>query len=181
MRSSSAASGLRNWCEASATKARCCSRTSSTLSAISLNDRASLRSSGGPPAAATRDFRAPLAIMWVVVSRMRTGLSTQPVSRRAAPTASSIAAISPAPMTSQPCRILDRICPVGESVTTTATTSPSRMTGEATTRRPRCQGHTWWGSWLRRLSSASSYAARTTPAAGRAKLFGALAMALLLA
>ncbi len=109
MRSSSAARGLRSWCEASATKARCCSSTSSTLSAISLNDRASLRSSGGPLATATRDFRRPLAIACVVVSSTRTGFSTQPVSRRAAPTATSIAAVSPEPMISQPSRVRERI------------------------------------------------------------------------
>jgi hypothetical protein len=48
---------LRSWCETSATKARCCSRTSSTLSATSLNEWARRQSPGGPPAAATRGFR----------------------------------------------------------------------------------------------------------------------------
>ncbi len=81
-------------------------------------------------------------------------------------------------MTSQPCSVRERICPVGESVTTTATTSPSRMTGEATTRLRRCQGHTCRGSWLRRLSSASSKASRTSPSSGRDHLAGAWAMAL---
>ncbi len=95
MRSSSADRGLRSWWEASATKARCCSSTFSTLSAISLKERASRRSSGGPPATATRDFSRPVAMSWVVASRTRTGRSTQPVSRSAAPTASSIAAASP--------------------------------------------------------------------------------------
>ena len=66
--------------------------------------------------------------------------------------------------------------PVGESVTTTATTSPSRITGEATTRRWRCQGHTCLGSWLRRLSLASSNASRTSPELGRKKVDGAMAM-----
>lgn len=113
---------------------------------------------------------------WVVASSTRTGLSTQPVSRSAAPTASSIAANSPAPMTSQPRSVLDRIESVGDSVTTTATTSPSRMTGEATTSRPSCQGHTCSGSWLRRLSSASSKESRTSPVWGRNQVVGALAI-----
>jgi hypothetical protein len=143
------------------------------LSAISLNDRASRRSSGGPLATATLDFSRPVAMSWVVASRTRTGLSTQPVSRSAAPTASSIAAVSPAAMTSQPRRIRDRICPVGESVTTTATTSPSRITGEATTRRCRSQGQTCLGSWLRRLRNASSNAARTSPDRGSSQSSGA--------
>ena len=79
-------------------------------------------------------------------------------------------------MISQPFRIRERISPVGESVTTTATTSPSRITGEATTRRPRCQGQTCLGSWLRRLSRDSSKASRTSPWSGRKKLGGACAM-----
>ncbi len=132
MRSSSADSGLRSWWEASATKARCCSRTSSTLSAISLNERARRRSSGGPAVAATRAFIRPVAMSWLAASRTRTGRSTQPVRRKAAATATSMAADSPAAISSQPRRTWERICAVGESVMTTATTSPSRMTGEAT-------------------------------------------------
>ncbi|GAA3113824.1 hypothetical protein GCM10017687_28590 [Streptomyces echinatus] len=118
-----------------------------------------------------------MAMSWVVASRTRTGLSTQPVSRSAAPTASSMAAISPAPMNSQPRRIRERSCPVGESVTTTATTSPSRITGEATTSRLCRQGHAWGESWLRRLSSASSKALRTSPVGGTKKSPGAMAIA----
>ncbi len=177
MRSSSAASGLRSWCEASATKARCCSSTSSTLSAISLNERASRLSSGGPPEAATRDLIRPPAMSWAAASRVRTGRSTHPARRNAAPSATSMATDSPSPMSSQPRRVRDRISPVGESVTTTATTSPSRTTGEATTTRPSCQGHTWGGSCERRPSSASLNASRPSPSRGRDQEAGALARA----
>ncbi len=178
IRSISAESGLRSWCEASATKARCCSRTCSTLSAISLNDRARRRSSGGPPPGATRDFIRPVAMPCAAASRVRTGRSTQLVSRKAAPTASSIAASSPAMSSSQPCRMRERSCPVGESVTTTATTSPSRTTGEATARRACCcQGQTWLGSWLRRPARASWNARSPSVCDGTVQPAGAAAMA----
>lgn len=114
---------------------------------------------------------------WVAASRVRTGSRTQPVSRTAAPTATSRASASPRPMNNQVRRVRDRISPVGESMTTTATTSPSRTTGEATTTRPSRQGQTCGGSCERRPSSASSKAVRPSPSAGRLQKPGALARA----
>lgn len=99
------------------------------------------------------------------------------MSRTAAPTATSSASASPRPMNSHVRRIRDRISPVGESRTTTATTSPSRTTGEATTTRPSRQGQTCGGSCERRPSSASLKAVRPSPSAGRVQKPGALARA----
>lgn len=70
----------------------------------------------------------------------------------------------------------ERISPVGESVTTTAITSPSRITGEATTIRPSCQGQTWPGSWLRRDISEVVNASRVSPVSGISQFSGARAM-----
>lgn len=84
-------------------------------------------------------------------------------------------------ISSQPRRMRDRSCPVGESVTTTATTSPSRTTGEAMVSRAwGCQGHTWGGSWLRRPRSASRKARRPSPSYGTTQSSGAAAMERLL-
>ncbi len=97
-----------------------------------------------------------MAISWVALSRTRTGRSTQPVRRNAAATASSMAPASPAAMPAQPLTMREERAPVGESMTTTAITSPSLITGEATiSRLSRCHGQTCGGPWLRRPARAS--------------------------
>ena len=150
MRSRSADSGLRNWCEASATKARCCSSTASTLSAISLNDRARRRSSGGPPAAADPGVHpAGGDVVGDPVQGLdRAAAPSRSAGRRAAPR-SPWRPVRRAASSSQPCRMRERSAPVGESVTTTATTSPSRTMGEAMASMRCCQGHTCGGLWAR--------------------------------
>ena len=148
-----------------------------TWSAISLNERASRWSSGGPPPGATRAAIRPVAMSWVALSRVRTGRSTHSVSRTASSTATAIAAASPPASTSHLCSTRARSAPVGDSLSTTATTSPSRTTGAATVIvRSSVHGQTCGGLWLRRPSSASWKAWAPQPTAGTRQSRGATAI-----
>ncbi len=114
---------------------------------------------------------------WVARSRVRTGRSTHSVSRIASSTATIIATASPAPMNSQRCSTRERSGPVGDSISTTATTSPSRTTGAATASvRSGVHGQTCGGLWLRRPSSASWKACAPQPLTGTCQSAGAIAI-----
>lgn len=82
-------------------------------------------------------------------------------------------------MNSQRFSTRERSGPVGDSVSTTATTSPSRTTGAATASvRSGVHGQTCGGLWLRRPSRASWKAWAPHPVVGACQLAGAIAMAL---
>lgn len=131
--STSVASGLRSWWEASATKSRWRPMESAIASAMVLKCRRRWRSSGGPVSDTARACRLPAVSRSTARSRSSTGRISQRVIPAATRAAAAKAANAPAAMRDQRTVTSRRAASVGTAIRTAPLTRSSRPTGSAST------------------------------------------------
>ena len=126
-------SGVRSWCDAFARKSRCAARLALTVRAISLNARATARSSVGPSAGA-RAPSSPRPSAFAASPRRSSGRARVPARSHAS---ASPVAITASPMSASRVQLLltpASTSPTGAETRIAPTTRPSSTTGTVTRR-----------------------------------------------